>query len=334
MMQPIKQIYCIITDSCNAKCDFCIRQNLSKQHNLMRLSSVKTILAELRRVYCNASLIITGGEPTLHSNFVEIVDYASKMFKNVIINTNGSFNDSIASYLQSALQQNVIMQMSLDGTKSVHNQLRNTDLFDCVINNLNKLQQNSKHIALSTTVNRTNYDNIVELAKLLNNYKFSHWKVSWEQVCNPMRDDDISYKEWNSLVDKIIDVARFRVYAGKLFDFELWDKYIDTIKTEQLLSNCGYGYAKFYVDTDFNVLTCSCTDEKIGNLLTDTIETIDNRLKEKAITEIPETSVCFSCRYRKICNSGCPGYSIKVFGKTGMGDYRCPIVASQMNKKC
>lgn len=333
-MQPIRQIYSIITDSCNANCVFCIRKNLSKQHNLMGLSSIEKIFAELGRVYCDAAMIITGGEPTLHPDFTKIVDIAANVFKKVLINTNGSFNDRITSYLQSVLQTNVFLQISLDGTKEIHNRLRNSNLFDYVMEKLDKLQSNYEHITLSTTVSKKNIDNIIELTEMLNKFKFSHWKVSWEQALNPLSDDNLSYKEWNNLVDNILNSAHFRVYAGKMFDFELWDKHIASVNTKKLLNNCGYGYAKFYIDSDFNVLPCSCTDDKIGNLLVDSIETIDSRLKNVSTINIPESSVCFDCRYKVICNSGCPGYSIKVFGKTGMGDLRCPMVANKMKEKC
>ena len=300
----------------------------------MRLSTAEKVMAELGRVYCDAILIITGGEPTLHPEFTKLVDIAAAKFKKVVINTNGSFNDKILEHLQLELQKNVFIQFSLDGTKDVHNRLRNIDLFDCVIDKLDKMQCNYKHIALSTTVSKTNYDNIVEFTKLLNNFKFSHLKVSLEQVINPLKDDIVSYKEWNTLVDNILDTAKFRVHTSKLFDFKLWDKYAETVKHGTLLSNCGYGYAKFYVDSEFNVLPCSCTDDKIGNLLSDSIEFIDNRLKEISEIKIPETSICYACRYREICNGGCPGYSIKVFGKKGSGDFRCPFVTSKIKEKC
>ena len=300
----------------------------------MRLSSIEKIFAELGRVYYDAAMIITGGEPTLHPDFIKIIDIAAKAFKKVLINTNGSFDESITSYLRSALQGNVFLQISLDGTKAIHDKLRNSNLFDCVIDKLNKLQSNYDHIALSTTVSKKNIGNIIELTKLLNRLKFSHWKVSWEQALNPLSDGNLSYKEWNHLVDNILNIAQFRVFAGKMFDFELWDKHIASVNTKKILSNCGYGYAKFYMDSDFNVLPCSCTDDKIGNLLTDSIETIDNRLKNVSTINIPESSACFDCRYKAICNSGCPGYSIKVFGKTGMGDLRCPMVANKMKATC
>ena len=300
----------------------------------MRLSSAQKILTELSRVYCDAVLIVTGGEPTLHPNFIEIINCASSLFQKVLINTNGSFEDNILNYLQLKLQGNVYAQISLDGTKTIHNKLRNTDLFDNVIDKLNQLQPYYKHIALATTVNPTNYGNIEELAELLNHYKFSHWKVSWEQVLNPSSDAFISYTEWNNLVDNILHIAKFRVYVGKLFDFDLWDKHIDNINPDTLLSNCGYGYAKFYVDSDFNVLPCSCTNDILGNLLTDSIEIIDNKLNTISQIIIPENSVCYNCRYKVICNSGCPGYSIKIFGIIGMGDIRCPMVSIKTKETC
>ena len=165
-MQPIKQIYFVITDSCNADCGFCIRKNLPKANREMQLSSIKEVLVKLSCFYPDSALIITGGEPSLHPEFKKIVNFASKQFNNVVITTNGSFSVATREYLQNKLQTNVYLQISLDGTKDIHRKLRkNEKLFDTILDNLRAMQSNSRHIALSTTVNEINYDNISSFSR-------------------------------------------------------------------------------------------------------------------------------------------------------------------------
>lgn len=301
----------------------------------MQLSSIKEILAKLSCFYTDSALIITGGEPSLHPEFKEIVNFASEQFKKVVITTNGSFSAVTREYLHQKLQTNVYLQISLDGTKDMHRKLRkNEKLFDTIIDNLRAMQLNCRHIALSTTVNEINYDNITDLAQFLNGFKFSHWKVSMEQAFNPISNSNLTIEKWNSLIMKLVEVAQFRLSTSKLFDFDIWDKFVDTANTQNAIKNCGYGNYKFYVDTNFNVLPCTCVDIKIGNLLTDTVEKIDTELKNISVVNVADDSVCYACRYKTICNGGCPGYSLKVFGRVGMGDVRCPMVKNKLNTKC
>lgn len=92
-----KHMNVILTNQCNRNCPFCIaRKNTSKTKNLsfLSLSNVEKAIAFCKRENIR-TIALTGGEPTLHPNILEI----AKMFHvngfDVSIYTNYDFSEKV-----------------------------------------------------------------------------------------------------------------------------------------------------------------------------------------------------------------------------------------------
>lgn len=270
---------------------------------------------------------LTGGEPTMHPDFKEIVLRASQRFDRVCVTTNGSFGDDIARYLVPLMDKNVYLQISIDGTQEVHDAIRGNFAFECAVHNIKQMYDVSSHIAISTTVRKGLLHQIKELAIYFNNLSFHHWKVSQEQLQYPSKTNIILSDEWNAFVDELLPLCHFRVMVKKMFAFDIWNRYLKQRFHEDLLNcNCGLGRNKVYITPEMDVMPCTCMDDNYGNLLRDTWEDIAIKLKSLGYVVPAKQSVCYTCMYKIICNGGCPGYSKKVFGVLNMGDIRCPYI--------
>ena len=322
----VTDLYLIINSRCNLKCPFCIRKNLTYRDD-MSMNTICQIFNSIEKIFDNiGSIIITGGEPTLHPNFFEIVDMACKRFKRVLVNSNGVFSTAIAEALKERMIQNLYIQISLDGLKEVHDRLRGNGCFDKTVSSINAFSDASSHLIISTTVSKSNIENVKDMPEFLEGLKFRYWKVSQEQIENPSINSIIENNIWNDFVDLLINKSHFMISIKKMFDFNLMNEYLSHgVDLDNCIRNCGYGKENVYINSSKNILYCSCVNKIIGNLDDDEIETIRYRVKNFSVV-IPPESICNKCAYRHICNSGCPGYSLKVFGKIGMGDIRCPKV--------
>lgn len=80
-----KKIYLEITNNCNLKCDFCIKNNRNKQY--MDFDNFRYILHKLKP-HTDYLYFHLMGEPLLHPNINEYIDHASKDFF-INITTNG-----------------------------------------------------------------------------------------------------------------------------------------------------------------------------------------------------------------------------------------------------
>jgi len=323
-----KTIYFIITQRCNCQCYFCIRKNIESYGDI-DITKLREITTELSSHYSGSEAIITGGEFFLHDDWQSILSIISSRFKSVYITSNGTFPLDVFKKLEPFLVSNVYIQLSIDGIKEIHNKIRGLNTFELLDKNIIRLQKYKTHLALSTTVSKQNINNLNLLISYLNSFSFSHWKCSPEQTNDANIDNIIMPKEWNELIDKILPLCRFKVLTKKLFAFELMDEYLKKdyrYKTTPIY-NCGYASSKFYIMPNFDVYPCTCVEtNKLCNLIEDPLWLLDKRLLDLQNCVTPQNQVCRSCRYVSICKGGCPGYSLKFFGKLGMGDIRCPLI--------
>lgn len=326
MIQPF-YIYLMLTENCNYRCDFCIRNNLSHQDNHISKDHIVDAMNILHHEYPNAILILTGGEPTIHPQFVEILNEAVSIFKYVQIASNGSFGEDVANNISNLLaEKNLFLQMSLDGTKETHDSIRGHGAFDRVMRNLLRMNNYWNRVGLAATVPPQNYENIKQLAIYLNDYKFHSFKVTSVVEHSDLFLKDFSNNRWNSLVDELLPLCNYNLVIQKILDFDLMDEVLNRDPNIRVTSNCGRGIQQIYVNSQMDVLACTCQQETLGNILTDDFSEIKKRIKQSSIIQISPKSVCYKCKYVHICNGGCPGYSTHFWGEPNMGDIRCPIV--------
>lgn len=329
------QIYMLITDRCNLNCKMCIRgknKGLDIDYNIFSDFSFINELSE-------SEVVITGGEPTIHENFIDIVEHTCKFAKNVAVTTNGTLDYYIEPLKN---KKNLIFQVSLDGHEEVHDNIRGYGSYKKTINTLKKLDCNKVKYSVASVVNKKNKDSIIDLIPILDSLEnMRYWRISYEMPFgNADFDNMMSAKEWNDFVDFIIKRVNFRLKIQKIFPFELYDKKMKSFKEDDLISkrcfNCGSGRDKIYVYPDLNVYSCTClTDFCIGNLQKDSLKEIlfGDKIKIFSNYKVNEETPCRECKYYKFCNGGCIGMSYHVFGKLGKGDIRCPILRRYYDKK-
>ena len=87
-MQPLFPLY-HITPFCNLKCSYCDGLLEKKKNSISQLNTneVKKVIKILRQKF--DYIFITGGEPFIRDDIVEILKYTKKLkFKKIAINTN------------------------------------------------------------------------------------------------------------------------------------------------------------------------------------------------------------------------------------------------------
>ncbi len=89
----------IVLDGCNADCSFCYDKSIRNVDNILFNSRLSSSLKNLPDDFYQVS--ITGGEPTIHSNFINLADIITKAsnFKKVVLTTNGSKLIELKDYI-------------------------------------------------------------------------------------------------------------------------------------------------------------------------------------------------------------------------------------------
>src|SRR5437899_9566897 len=80
-----------VTDHCNLRCPVCYAESGPHRPGFRSLGQVEAMLDAVVRSETTADVVqISGGEPTLHPHFFEILDLAKrKPIRHLMVNTNG-----------------------------------------------------------------------------------------------------------------------------------------------------------------------------------------------------------------------------------------------------
>ncbi|WP_299571644.1 mycofactocin radical SAM maturase [uncultured Williamsia sp.] len=145
-----------LTYACNLACVHCLSSSGKRDPRELSTEQCKAIIDELQRMqvfYVN----IGGGEPTVRSDFWELVDYATAHQVGVKFSTNGlRITPEIAARL--AASDYVDVQISLDGaTAEVNDAVRGAGSFDMAVRALQNLSDAGfRDAKISVVVTRHN----------------------------------------------------------------------------------------------------------------------------------------------------------------------------------
>ena len=129
-----------LTYACNLACIHCLSSSGRRDPRELSTDECKAVIDELARLqvfYVN----IGGGEPTIRSDFFEIVDYAVARGVGVKFSTNGSRIDAAAAQRLSGSDY-IDIQISLDGAdRETNDALRGDGSWDTAITAMNHLRE-------------------------------------------------------------------------------------------------------------------------------------------------------------------------------------------------
>jgi radical SAM protein with 4Fe4S-binding SPASM domain len=159
-----------ITSRCNLKCRHCYIGD-ARQIDLPA-DKIMSLLEEFEKIQ-GLRLLISGGEPLLHSDFWGINDALPRFGFRSILLTNGTLIDR-----QTASRLKVHeVQVSLDGIGQSHDMLRGRGTFVKAVNSLRQLVKAGKDVSVATMVHGGNLDDFPELEEFVKEIGVKEWNV-------------------------------------------------------------------------------------------------------------------------------------------------------------
>lgn len=329
----IEQFYFVITERCNLACSHCIRDSSPYRNETAETSMIKNALAQIAQTHPESLVLLSGGEPTLHRHFQELLDFGLKLGLTIKINTNGVtsfFNENMVRGL--ALQPRLSVQISLDGDEAMHDSIRGSGSFQKAMRTLGRLVKHGIHCSVSTTIVDVSFMSRAEaFIASLDELGLAHIAIKRATYAGRAAGGvDVDGARWNEHVYRLRKLRpKTHLKMSPMYDFNrldtLSDEIINTISLPLSATNCGAGTAKVYIYTNGDVCPCTCfKDRPMGNLYLSGLDTI---LTKQPSIEINH-SACNACRYFGLCRGGCLGSGYQTTGRIGTPDPRCPKVAS------
>ncbi|MFH1457400.1 MAG: radical SAM protein [Patescibacteria group bacterium] len=258
-----------VTYKCNAKCKMCDIWQI-KNHEDMAISGFLKLPQELK--YIN----ISGGEPFLHPQILEIIQNIKKVCpkSNIIFSSNGLATELIYNKIQEILKidSNIGVSISIDGIGKTHDQIRGIDgAYDKALQTIYKLKHlEVKKIKIAFTLTNDNLDEMKKVFDL-------SCELGVEFTMSAMQNSDIYFGNKKNVLE--YDKNKLQNYFDYIIKKELktwslkkWARayYVNGLyffligKGRKLPIEAGH--AHFFMDPNGNIYPSVVDNQLMGNL--------------------------------------------------------------------
>lgn len=303
-----------LTYRCQHRCPFCYADAPRRGGKVgeMTAEQVCTVIDRIRDQAHVPTISFTGGEPTLRQELPQFVAHAKArgMRTNLITNGVRCADERLCDELAAAGLDSA--QVSIEGpTAETHDAVTHTPgSFDKALQGIAHLKARGIHTHTNTTICPENVEHVIglpDLAQSLGNDYFSMNMVI--RTGGAAGDDnEVGYSTIGSVVEPILQRARelgLRMVWYSPLPYCLFNPV-----TIGLGSNsCAAADGLLSIAPDGQVLPCSSFETGIGNLLTESFDTIWNRRSARYWRNkeyLPP--VCKECDLQRICCGACPLY--------------------------
>lgn len=295
-----------LTYACNLSCVHCLSSSGRRDPRELTTEECRAVIDELERMqvfYVN----IGGGEPTVRSDFWELVDYATAHHVGVKFSTNGvKITPEIAARL--AANDYVDVQISLDGaTAEVNDAIRGPRSYETAMRAMQNLADaGMRGFKLSVVCTRTNIGQLDEFKAIADRYgaqlRLTRLRPSgrgadvWDEL-HPTRDQQRELYDW--LVrhgDQVLTGDSFfhlSAYGSSLPGLNL----------------CGAGRVVCLIDPIGDVYACpfAIHDEFLaGNVRNAGFASVWRQSELFTRLREPQSGgACSSCQFFDSCKGGC-----------------------------
>lgn len=288
---PPEVINAFVTDICNLSCRECHYANSDKPG--FSLNMVGHMQPHLFRKFMDEIpgrpvVSFTGGEPLLHPQICDLINYAKSKGRVCTLVTNGWFlEDKVEQLCETKLD---VVTISVDGPRKTHNTIRGKNSFERLERGLQKILEQPKRpiVFISLAISDLNFDQLIptyELAKEwgVDGLNFNHLWMQTDKMVERMNltsslfsGDHVGWKVDNSAIDvDLLADSLFKVrglsrggemIVTELPNFnrqEISDWYMEPEKpVKKETVRCGWIRMKLWADGKVK----PCRDWEVGDI--------------------------------------------------------------------
>lgn len=161
---PLK-VFFSITRQCNLNCPMCFTKDRTYQQPMLSGVDMRKLIAELGTMGV-LEIRLTGGEPTNHPEFFNLVKWIDDAGINISLNTHGAYSlRKLARLIESPVGD---FHISVDGPAEIHESIRGPKTFKRTVKSIRELRKAGKYVRINTIVFQNNkhlLDEMIQLAE-------------------------------------------------------------------------------------------------------------------------------------------------------------------------
>jgi radical SAM protein with 4Fe4S-binding SPASM domain len=282
-----------ITDACNLKCRHCYIGKSGR--NELTLDQVGKVLREFEDMQ-GLRVLITGGEPLVHSKFREINEMLPDFLIRKVLFTNGIL---LKKEVLKALKVDEI-QVSLDGLEPAHDAIRGSGTFKSSLDAMKHALDAGFDVSVSTMVHKYNRADFDDMEQLFKKMGVKDWTVDVPCLIGRLKENE----------EFSVSPEESGKYLGYGYGTGLHSS----------TQGYGCGLHLMAVMADGSIAKCSFyQDQPVGM--------IDRGIRNAwaKIQPIRLKDLACDCEYLEICRGGCRYRAELIEGKSGKDPYRCML---------
>jgi radical SAM protein with 4Fe4S-binding SPASM domain len=282
-LPSLRTILLHVTTKCNLQCLHCY---LDKSTPIeLDLQALLKIVHQFDQMQ-GLKLLVSGGEPLLHSNIFEFLENIRDYKIRKILLSNGLLIDKeTAERLKDLVHE---VQISIDGIKS-HDRFRDMKgAFEKSIAAIKTLQSFGIHVSVATMVHKENIDELPELEHILKDMNIESWMLDAPSPSGDFLDN-------LDLQASVEDAAKALKEYGWGYTFE----------DSSNIYACGAHLAAIMSNGD--VAKCGFfADQPVGNIYTDPLASCWEKIKDNWIWGLDALNCReLDCPHLADCRGGC-----------------------------
>lgn len=309
----MKSMQLQINNICNQKCKHCY---LEQTPEFMSFEQFNEVLDKFVTKNDGEFIILIGGEPCLHPDLIKMIQTIPNEI-GISLATNGTLlSDELLT--EGRKRKNFRIQISVDGTKEVHDMIRGRGNYEKVIAGIKKAIRFGIPVHVSFTVNNLNYKTITEL------YEEMH-KIGvdfvWADRMVPFQNNflkAVSEEEYKKFIQDYYE-------ANKKYgrNHHLWRALQFFANPNEVpIYSCGIG-RHWNVKANGEVVLCARLNIKTGlNIFENTAKEINDSIKRIA-NYVPQE--CVGCEFEKKCMGGAKCMTWWKYRNLDKKDPACPF---------
>ncbi|MBF0342711.1 MAG: radical SAM protein [Nitrospirae bacterium] len=280
-----------ITDECNLSCKHCY---IGASHHIrMDIERISAVLMEFEDMQ-GLRVLITGGEPTMHPDFLRLNEMLPQFSLRKLLFTNGLLLDS---HMLDILNVDEVV-ISVDGMQNGHETLRGTDTFSRTIKAIEAAIRKGFDTSVSTMIHASNVDEFDQMQQMFIDMGVKDWTV------------DVAVVAGNLKQHSLLKVSP--ITGGRLLNYGFGGE------IHGGHSEYGCGYHLMSVLADGRAAKCAFYAEQPVGRIEEGLQTCWERVKP-----IPLAILKCDCDVKLICRGGCRYRAANFGDPLGKDFYRC-----------
>ena len=320
-----------ITGRCNLRCRHCFNESSPAHPNELSLERLEVLLNEVQS-WGVRSVRITGGEPTVHRGFREVVEACRRRGIGIGLNTNGIYGPEMLDYLKTAPIE--IFFVSLEGLEANTDAIRGAGVFRHAVETCRHLKAAGQKVMISFHVGEGNLGDVPGLVALAAELGVDLKVSPLRPVGRALRELPASLIQpanFHAVIRELTRLRRVHPHIRIYTDFDVLDgpPSSDCARDPDRTS-CKAGRSLLNVRSDGSINPCAFFDRlgegfSAGNIHRESATDVWQRSTTfQAFRVHQKSDTCQGCGfYQRRCNGGCPAVSFAVTGHLDTLDPTC-----------